>query len=68
MERRSVDLAPKDRYLVAEQDHLDGEITVAVTQKADQLEETAERSVEERESHRRMLAAWQLRRQSPVHI
>ncbi len=57
LERRSMDLAPEDRYLVAEQDHLDGEVRVAATQEPDQLEETAERPVEEREGHRRMLVA-----------
>ena len=57
LERRSMDLAPEDRHLVAEHDDLDGEIRVTATDQSDELEEAAERPVEEREGHRRMLAA-----------
>jgi hypothetical protein len=45
LERRSTDLAPEDCYLVAEQDHLDGEVSVAAIDEADQMEEATERPV-----------------------
>ena len=64
---RSVDLALEDRHLVAQHDDLDGEIRVTATDESDQLEDAAERPVEEREGHCRMLAAWESGRQSPVH-
>jgi hypothetical protein len=38
-----------------------------VTGKSDELEEAGEGPVEERESHRRMLAAQGAKRQSPAH-
>ena len=69
-QRRSMDLAPEDRHLVAQHDDLDGEVHVAPADESDQLEDAAERSVEEREGHRRMLvlpdggrqsADWRLR-------
>ena len=40
-----MDLALEDRYLVAEQDHLEGEVRVAATQEPDQLKERAQRPV-----------------------
>ena len=54
---RSVDLASQDRHLVAQHDDLDGEIRVTATNESDELDETAERPVEKREAHCRMLAA-----------
>ncbi len=47
LQRRSLDLGSEHRHLVAQQDDLDGEVRIAVTQEPNQLEETAERSVEE---------------------
>jgi len=52
-----VDLASQDRHLVAQHDDLDGEIRVTATNESDELDETAERPVEKREAHCRMLAA-----------
>jgi hypothetical protein len=49
---------------VAQHDDLDGEICVAVTDESDELKDTAERPVEEREGHRWMLSAPESRRQS----
>ncbi|MHB1787467.1 MAG: hypothetical protein ACYCS7_15290, partial [Acidimicrobiales bacterium] len=43
LQRRSMDLAAQDRYLVAQHDHLDGEIAVTATDEADDLEDAAER-------------------------
>lgn len=63
---RSVNLAPEDRHLVAQHDDLDGEIRVTAPNESDELEDTAERPVEEREGHRRMLVASEPRRQSPA--
>jgi hypothetical protein len=64
VQRRSVDLAPQYRHLVAQHDDLDGEIGVTTEDESDQLEDAAERLVEEREGHGRMLAAPESRRQS----
>jgi len=64
LQRRSVDLAPEDRHLVAQHDDLNGEIHVTATDEADQPQHLAERPVEEREGHRRMLAAPGTSRQS----
>ena len=52
-----MDLAPEDRHLVAQHDDLDGEIRVTPTDQSDELGDAAERPVEEREGHCRMLAA-----------
>ena len=60
-------LAPEDCHLVATHDNLDGEIGVAATEETDDLEDVAERSVEEREGHRWMLAAPEYNRQRPAH-
>ena len=67
LQRRSVDLASKDCHLVAQHDDLDGEIHVIATGEPDELEDAAERPVEEREGHFRLLAARGSGRQSPVH-
>ena len=64
VQRRSVDLAPQYRHLVAQHDDLDGEIGVTTEDESDELEDAAERLVEEREGHGRMLAAPESRRQS----
>lgn len=61
-----MDLASEDRHLVAQHDDLDGEIRVAATDQSDELQDAAERPVEEREGHRWMLAAPDSRRQSAV--
>ena len=66
LQRRSVDLASEDRHLVAQHDDLDGEIRVTATDQSDELQDAAERPVEEREGHRWMLAAPDSRRQSAV--
>ena len=66
LQRRSVDLALQDRHLVSEHDDLHGEIGVTAVDESDELEGTAERSVEEREGHCRMLAVGARRRQSPA--
>ncbi len=66
IERRSWYLASEDRHLVAEHDYLDREIGVASTEESDDLEDAAERPVEEREGHRWMLAALEPNRQSPA--
>ena len=65
LERWPMDLAPQDCDLMAQHDDLDGEIGVTATDEADELDDAAERSVEERQGHCRMLAAWEPRRQSP---
>ena len=65
LQRRSVDLASKDRHLVPQHDELAGEIGVSATDESDELEDAAQRPVEEREGHRRMLVAPDARRQSP---
>jgi hypothetical protein len=64
VQRRSVDLAPQYRHLVAQHDDLDGEIGVTTEDESEQLEDAAERLVEDREGHGRMLAAPESRRQS----
>jgi len=51
LERWSVDLAPEHRHLVAEHDHLDREVRIFATGEPDQLNDAAERPVEEREGH-----------------
>ena len=68
LQRRSVDLAPEDCHLVAKHDDLDGEVRVPATGKSDELEEAAEGPEEERESHRRMLAAQGAKRQSQLTV
>ncbi|MDA8355639.1 MAG: hypothetical protein M0Z95_04925 [Actinomycetota bacterium] len=50
-ERRSVDLASEDRYLVAQDDDLDREIRFSAANESDQLEDTTERPVEEWQGH-----------------
>ena len=67
LQHRTVDLAPEDCHLVSEHDDLDGELGVASTGEPDELEDAAERPVEEREGHRRMLAESEFQRQSPAH-
>jgi hypothetical protein len=57
LQRRSVDLASKDRHLVTQDHDLDGEIGVMAEDESDQLEDAPERPIEEREGHSRMLAA-----------
>ncbi len=57
---------PPYRHLVAQHDDLDGEIGVTTEDESDQLKDAAERLVEEREGHGRMLAAPESRRQSAV--
>lgn len=66
LQRRSMDLASKGCHLVAQHDDLDGEIRVAATDEPNQLEDAAERPVEEGEGegHCRMLAAPESRRQN----
>ena len=67
LQRRSVDLASEECHLVSEHDDLDRELRVAATGEADQLEDATERSIKEREGHRRMLAAADRQRQSAGH-
>ena len=67
LERRSVDLASEDRHLMAQHQDFNGEIDIAASGEPDQLEDAAERPVEEREGHRSMLAAPSTGRQSPAH-
>ena len=52
-----MDLAPQDCHLVSQHDDLDGKVGVVANDEADQLEDAAERPVEEREGHDPMLAA-----------
>ncbi len=66
LQRRPVDLASEDCHLVAQHDDLDGEIRVTATDQSDELQDTAERPVEEREGRRWTLAAPESRRQSPA--
>jgi hypothetical protein len=47
--RRSVDVASEDRYLMAQHDDLDREVRVLATGEPDQLEDSAERPVQERD-------------------
>lgn len=67
LERRSVDLASEDRHLVAQHDDFDSQVRISAADEADQLKYTAERPIEEREGHCRMLAAPCTSRQSAVH-
>ena len=53
----------QDRHLVAQHDDLDGEIGVTAEDESDELEDAAERPVEEREGRGRMLAAPESSRQ-----
>jgi hypothetical protein len=46
-----VDLAPEDCHFMAQHDDLDSEIRVTATDQSDDLKDTAERAVEEREGH-----------------
>src|ERR1019366_8545409 len=57
LQGRSMDLASKDGHLMAQYHDLDSEVRVPATGEWDELEEAAERPVEEREGHCRMLAA-----------
>lgn len=66
--RQTVDLASEDRHLVAEHDDLDCEVRVGATGHADELEDAAERPVQEREGHPWMLAASATDRQSPGQL
>jgi hypothetical protein len=54
--RRSMNLTSKIYHLVAQHYDLDGTLALAATDEPDQLNDTAEGSVEEREGHRRMFA------------
>jgi hypothetical protein len=54
-----MDLASEDGHLMAQYHDLDSEVRVPLTGESDELEEAAERPVEEREGHCRMLAAWE---------
>jgi hypothetical protein len=67
LQRRSMDLAPQDRHLVVQHDDLDSEVRIFASDQSDELQDTAERPVEEREGHGRMLAAPGVSRQSPAH-
>ena len=64
LQRGAVNLASQDCRLVTQDHDLDGEVGVTATGESDQLEDAAERSVEEREGHGRMLAAPESGRQS----
>ena len=68
LERRAVGLASKDCYLVSERDDLDGEVGVATIGKPDELQDAAERPVEERECQFRMLAPPVASRQSQAQV
>jgi hypothetical protein len=67
LQRRSLDLASVDCHLVAQHDDLDSEVRVTAPDQSDELEDTAERPVVEREGHCWMLAAPESRRQSAAH-
>jgi hypothetical protein len=54
LQSRSMDLASKDAHLMPQHD-LDHEVRVPAKGECDELEGAAERPVEEREGHRRML-------------
>jgi len=62
-QRRSMNLAPQDRHLVAHHDDLDGDIGVTAEDESDQLQDTTERSITERKGHGPMLAAHEANRQ-----
>lgn len=66
LEEWPVDLASKDRHLVAQHDYLDGEVRVMSAHVPNQLEEATERPIEEGESHRGMLVALAARRQAQL--
>ena len=66
LQHRPVHLAAEQRDFVSEHDDLHGEIGVALADESDQLADAAERSVEGREGHCRMLAVGARRRQSPA--
>ena len=53
LQSRSMDLASKDAHLMAQQHDLDSEVRVPAKGDCDELEEAAERPVEEREGRRR---------------
>ncbi len=57
LQRWAADLASEHRHLMAQHDHLDREVRVLATGEPDQLEDPTERPVQERQCHRRMLAA-----------
>lgn len=57
LQRWAVDLASEHRHLMAQHDDLDREVRVLATGEPDQLEHATERPVQQREGHRRMLAA-----------
>jgi hypothetical protein len=57
LQHRTVDLASKDRHLVAQHDDLDRQIRVRAAREPDQLEDANECPVQEGEGHLRMLAA-----------
>jgi hypothetical protein len=60
-------LALENRHLVAQHDDLDGEIGVTATDEAYELQHAAERPVEEREGHPRMVAGLGASPQSAAH-
>jgi hypothetical protein len=67
LQPRTVDLASEYRHLVAQDDDLNCKVAVLAEGEADQLEDANERPVQERESHRGMLAASGDGRQHPAH-
>jgi hypothetical protein len=60
-----VDLATEDGYLVAQHHHLDSQFGVCAKREPDQLQESMERPIEERDGHRGMLAPSGSWRQGP---
>jgi len=56
LQRWAVDLASQHRHLMAQDDDLDRQVHVVATGEPDQLDAT-QRPVQERDGHRRMLAA-----------
>lgn len=64
LQRRSMDLAPKNCDFVSEHEDLDGEVNVSAAYESDQLKEATERPEEEGEGPRRMVAASRPGRQS----
>lgn len=52
---------------MAQHDDFNGEVRVTATDETDQVKHAAERPVEEREGHRRMLAGADTPRQSEAH-
>ena len=57
LQRWAVDLASQHRHLMAQDDDLDRQVRVLATGDPDQLQDATERPVQERDGHRRMLAA-----------